>query len=162
MPNLLPNRLLNVAILGASGAVGAELLDLLEERSFPLDELRLLSSNRSAGKSCLWKDRELEFQEVNDLSFKDIDIVFASAGSSVSKRWREAIVSSKSVMIDNSSAFRMDKNVPLVVPEVNPSRVFDHEGVISNPNCTTILLTLILAPLAAKNELKRIKFGIHW
>ncbi len=151
-----PNRPLTVAVLGASGAVGQELLQLLEERNFPVAELRLLASARSAGSRCLWKGQELMVQETTAKAFQGVDLVLASAGGSVSKAWREAIVASGAVMVDNSSAFRMEDGVPLVVPEVNPSAAQQHRGVIANPNCTTILLSLALAPLASRRPLRRV------
>tara|TARA_Y100001968_G_C19389124_1_gene734571 strand:- start:410 stop:1423 length:1014 start_codon:yes stop_codon:yes gene_type:complete len=153
---LFIDRLLTVAVLGANGAVGTELLRLLESRSFPIKELRLLGSHRSAGKICPWKDSNLMIEEVTEASFKDVDIVFASAGGSVSKFWQKTINAAGAVLIDNSSAFRMDPNVPLIVPEVNPEFAANHHGVIANPNCTTILLVLALAPLAKENQIKRV------
>ena len=143
-------------MLGSSGAVGQELLSLLEERSFPLRELRLLASSRSAGSLQAWKGSTLKVQEVSEEAFHNVDLVLASAGSSVSRRWRQAIHAAGAVMIDNSSAFRMDEDVPLVVPEVNPEKAFNHQGLIANPNCTTILLALILAPLAKRIPIKRV------
>ena len=115
---LLPNRSLKVAILGSSGAVGSELLKILEERNFPISELILLSSSRSAGKKIMWKNQELVTQEVNERSFSNVDLVFASAGGSVSKKWVSTIKNENAILIDNSSAFRLDEDVPLVVPEV--------------------------------------------
>ena len=156
MSSTLPNRPLNVAVLGASGAVGQELLLLLEERRFPVGELKLLASARSAGQTQTWNGRNLTVEEVSAQSFEGIDLVLASAGGSVSKQWREAITAAGAVMVDNSSAFRMEDGVPLVVPEVNPDAAFAHKGVIANPNCTTILLTLALAPLAAKRAMRRV------
>jgi len=152
----LPNRPLNVAVLGSSGAVGQELLVLLEERHFPVAELKLLASARSAGQTQIWNGHTLTVEEVTAQSFEGVDLVLASAGGSVSKNWREAITSAGAVMVDNSSAFRMEKGVPLVVPEVNPEAAFEHQGVIANPNCTTILLTLALAPLAAQRPMRRV------
>ncbi|MGC6482906.1 MAG: aspartate-semialdehyde dehydrogenase [Synechococcus sp.] len=143
-------------MLGASGAVGQELLQLLAERQFPVADLRLLASARSAGRRQQWKGQDLTVQEVNAQAFQGVDLVLASAGGSVSKQWRQAITDAGAVMIDNSSAFRMDEGVPLVVPEVNPDAAFSHQGVIANPNCTTILLTLALAPLAAKRPMRRV------
>jgi aspartate-semialdehyde dehydrogenase len=143
-------------VLGASGAVGQELLQLLQERAFPISELRLLASARSAGQLQPWNGSNLRIQEVNEAAFEGVDLVLASAGGSVSRQWRQAINTSGAVMIDNSSAFRMDVDVPLVVPEVNPEAVAQHQGVIANPNCTTILLTLVLAPLAASRALRRV------
>ena len=156
MSSTLPDRPLNVAVLGASGAVGQELLQLLEERDFPVAELSLLASARSAGRTQQWNGQTLTVAEVNQESFRGIDLVLASAGGSVSRRWREAITGSGAVMVDNSSAFRMEEGVPLVVPEVNPDAAFSNSGVIANPNCTTILLTLALAPLAAKRTIRRV------
>ena len=156
MSSTLPDRPLNVAVLGASGAVGQELLQLLEERDFPVAELSLLASARSAGSTQQWNGQTLTVAEVNQESFRGIDLVLASAGGSVSRRWREAITGSGAVMVDNSSAFRMEEGVPLVVPEVNPDAAFSNSGVIANPNCTTILLTLALAPLAAKRTIRRV------
>jgi len=145
-----------VAVLGATGAVGEELLRLLEERSFPLAELRLLASPRSAGQRIRWRGESLTVQAVQDGCFAGVDLVLASAGGSVSRRWGPAAVEAGAVVIDNSSAFRLDPTVPLVVPEVNPASAFEHRGLIANPNCTTILLTLVLAPLAARQPLRRV------
>ena len=156
MSSTLPDRPLNVAVLGASGAVGQELLQLLAERDFPVAELSLLASARSAGSTQQWNGQTLTVAEVNQESFRGIDLVLASAGGSVSRRWREAITGAGAVMVDNSSAFRMEEGVPLVVPEVNPDAAFSNSGVIANPNCTTILLTLALAPLAAKRTIRRV------
>ena len=156
MTSSLPSRPLNVAILGSSGAVGQELLLLLQERNFPVGDLKLLASARSAGQTQIWNGRSLTVEEVKAESFQGVDLVLASAGGSVSKHWRDAITQSGAVMVDNSSAFRMEDGVPLVVPEVNPAAAFEHRGVIANPNCTTILLTLALAPLAAKRPMRRV------
>ena len=145
-----------MAVLGASGAVGQELLQLLEQRRFPVGELRLLASARSSGQICQWNGQTITVQEVCETSFQGVDLVLASAGGSVSRQWRQAIVASGAVMVDNSSAFRMEDGVPLVVPEVNPQAAHDHTGVIANPNCTTILLTLALAPLAARRPMRRV------
>ena len=156
MSSTLPNRPLNVAVLGSSGAVGQELLLLLEERRFPVGQLKLLASARSAGQTQSWTGRTFTVEEASAQSFEGVDLVLASAGGSVSKQWRESITASGAVMVDNSNAFRMEEGVPLVVPEVNPDAAFAHQGVIANPNCTTILLTLALAPLAAKRALRRV------
>ncbi len=145
-----------MAVLGASGAVGQELLELLEERRFPVGELRLLASPRSAGQTCEWNGQTLIVREASAAAFDGVDLVLASAGGSVSRQWRQAIVAAGAVMVDNSSAFRMEPGVPLVVPEVNPEAAREHQGVIANPNCTTILLTLALAPLAAKRSMHRV------
>ncbi len=154
--SLLPNRPLTVAILGSSGAVGKELLALLEERSFPVENLILLASHRSAGDIQSFCGTEVKVEETTKDSFENVDLILASAGSSISRKWKDIIQSSGALMIDNSSAFRMDENVPLIVPEVNPSDAIKHKGVISNPNCTTILLALVLSPLTRHIPIKRI------
>ncbi|MBM5814952.1 MAG: aspartate-semialdehyde dehydrogenase [Cyanobacteria bacterium M_DeepCast_100m_m1_067] len=155
-PLSLPNRPLRVAVLGATGAVGQELLELLDERQFPVAELIPLASPRSAGQSLRWRDQALTIQPVEASAFDGVDVVLASAGGSVSKQWAPVAARAGAVVIDNSSAFRMDPEVPLVVPEVNPEAAFGHRGIIANPNCTTILLTLALAPLAAKRAIRRV------
>ena len=155
-PVSLPNRPLRVAVLGATGAVGQELLELLDERQFPVAELIPLASPRSAGQSLRWRDQALTIQPVEASAFEGVDVVLASAGGSVSKQWAPVAARAGAVVIDNSSAFRMDPEVPLVVPEVNPDAAFGHRGIIANPNCTTILLTLALAPLAAKRAIRRV------
>ena len=152
----LPDRPLRIAILGATGAVGQELLQLLDERRFPVAELVPLASPRSAGQTLHWQDQQLQVQPVTDQAFTGIDLVLASAGGSVSKQWAPVAAAAGAVVIDNSSAFRMDADVPLVVPEVNPEAAFAHQGIIANPNCTTILLTLALAPLHARRPIKRV------
>ena len=153
---LLPDRPLTVAILGSSGAVGKEILALLEERCFPIERLILLASNRSAGDIQHFCGTELIVQETTQESFKNVDLILASAGSSISRKWKDAIQSSGALMIDNSSAFRMSDDVPLIVPEVNPDHVSQHKGIIANPNCTTILLSLVLSPLTNHIPIKRI------
>jgi len=145
-----------VAILGATGAVGAELLELLEKRQFPVAELRLLASARSSGQPLTFKGDRLLVQAVSDQSFDGIDIVLASAGASASRVWASKAVAAGAVVIDNSSAFRMDTNVPLVVPEVNPQAAALHQGIIANPNCTTILMAVAIYPLHQVQPIKRI------
>lgn len=145
-----------IAILGATGAVGTELLALLEERDFPLAELRLLSSPRSVGKSLSFKGQAIAVEAVTADSFQGIDIVLASAGGGTSKQWADIAVAAGAVVIDNSSAFRMDPQVPLVVPEVNPEAAKGHQGIIANPNCTTILMTVALWPLHQVSPIRRI------
>ena len=136
--------------------MGRELLALLEERSFPIERLILLASHRSAGEVHNFCGKKLIVQETTQESFKNVDLVLASAGSSISRKWKDTIKSEGAVMIDNSSAYRMDENVPLVVPEVNPADLSKHKGLISNPNCTTILLALVLSPLNRHIPIKRI------
>ena len=152
----LPNRPLRVAVLGASGAVGQELLQLLEQRRFPVAELLPLASPRSAGQSLGWQGRSLTIQPVEASAFEGVDLVLASAGGSVSRQWAPLAAAAGALIIDNSSAFRMDPEVPLVVPEVNPEAAFSHRGIIANPNCTTILLSLALAPLHARRPIRRV------
>ena len=153
---VLPRRPLRVAILGATGAVGQELIALLAERRFPIAELIPLASPRSAGSRLDWQGRELTVRPVEASAFEGLDLVLASAGGSTSREWAPLAVAAGAVVIDNSSAFRMDPAVPLVVPEVNPGAAFSHGGIIANPNCTTILLSLALAPLAARRPLRRV------
>ena len=152
----LPNRPLRVAVLGASGAVGQELLQLLEQRRFPVAELLPLASPRSAGQSLGWQGRALTIQPVEASAFEGVDLVLASAGGSVSRQWAPLAAAAGALVIDNSSAFRIDPEVPLVVPEVNPEAAFSHRGIIANPNCTTILLSLALAPLHARRPIRRV------
>ena len=149
-------RKYSVAILGATGAVGTELLALLEERNFPLDKLKLLASKRSAGKLITFKGKSLIIEEVTESSFDDVDIVLASAGGSISKQWLPIATKAGAISIDNSSAFRMHPDVPLVVPEVNPQAVASHKGIIANPNCTTILMAIAIYPLHRVQPIKRI------
>lgn len=150
------SQLYRVAILGATGAVGTELLELLEERNFPIAELKLLASPRSAGSQLMFRGQPLTIEAVTSDSFKGVDIVLASAGGSISKQWVKDIVTAGAVMIDNSSAFRMDAEVPLVVPEVNPIAAKGHSGVIANPNCTTILMAVAVYPLHQVQPIRRI------
>ncbi|MFM2312112.1 MAG: hypothetical protein RLZZ04_1388 [Cyanobacteriota bacterium] len=150
------SKKVNVAILGATGAVGQELLGLLAERRFPVENLKLLASPRSAGSKIVFNGQELIVEAVEDNSFKDIDLVLASAGGSTSKEWAHKAVAARAVVIDNSSAFRMDERVPLIVPEINPETAATHQGIIANPNCTTILLGVAIYPLHRVQRIKRI------
>ncbi|MGK0289489.1 MAG: aspartate-semialdehyde dehydrogenase [bacterium] len=146
----------NVAIAGATGAVGSDLIQLLEKRNFPVKELRLLASARSVGKEVQFKGETVKIQELTHDSFEGIDVAFFSAGSSRSVEFCPSAVKAGAVVIDNSSAFRMDEEVPLVVPEVNPDAAFEHKGIIANPNCTTIQMVVALAPLHKEANIKRI------
>ena len=148
--------MVNVAILGATGAVGQELLALLESRQFPVKNLKLLASPRSAGSKVTFQGREIVVEAVDDKSFQDVDIVLASAGGSTSKTYAPKAVAAGAVVIDNSSAFRMDDDVPLVVPEINPEAAAQHKGIIANPNCTTILMGVAIYPLHKVQPIKRI------
>ena len=128
-----------VAVAGATGAVGVEMLKCLEKRNFPLASLKLLASKRSAGKTMRFKGEDLTVEELTPDSFKGVDIALFSAGGSVSRAFLDAVKAARAVMIDNSSAFRMDAGVPLVIPEINPGEALKHKGVIANPNCSTII-----------------------
>ncbi len=152
---------LRVAILGATGAVGVEILTLLEERNFPVDHLKLLASPRSAGTRLPFRGRELEVEVIHENAFKHVDLVLASAGGSVSKEWLPKAVAAGAVAIDNSSAYRMDPEVPLVVPEVNPDAARYHQGIIANPNCTTILMSLVVWPLHRVQPIKRLVIATY-
>lgn len=147
---------IRVAILGATGAVGTELIQLLAERNFPLKSLKLLASPRSAGKEIDFQGQKLTVEAVNENAFNDVDILLASAGGSTSKKWAKVAVESGAVVIDNSSAFRMNENVPLVVPEINPDAAANHQGIIANPNCTTILMGVAIYPLHQVQPIQRI------
>lgn len=146
----------NVAVAGATGAVGVEMLKTLEKRNFPVANLKLLASARSAGKTMKFKGEDIVIEELTPASFKGVDIALFSAGSDISKEYRKAVVDAGAVMIDNSSAFRMEDDVPLVVPEVNPEDVKKHNGVIANPNCSTIIMLVAVAPLHRAKKLKRL------
>lgn len=151
----MPNQY-RVAILGATGAVGVELLELLEQRHFPIADLKLLASPRSAGQEVKFAGESLVVQPVDDRSFDGVDLVLASAGGSVSKAFASKAVAAGAVVIDNSSAFRMHPDVPLVVPEVNPEAAAEHKGIIANPNCTTILMSVAVYPLHQIHPVQRI------
>ncbi len=146
----------NVAIMGATGAVGEEMMKILEERRFPVAKLTLLASSRSVGKSYRFNGRDIPVEELKDDSFKGIDIVLASAGGSVSKKFVPLAVKAGAVVVDNTSAFRMDPDVPLVVPEINPKDIQRHKGIIANPNCSTIIMLVPIYPIHLKNPIKRV------
>jgi aspartate-semialdehyde dehydrogenase len=145
-----------LAILGATGAVGTELLELLESRNFPVADLKLLASERSVGQKLQFCGENLVVESVSDRALENVDLVLASAGGSISKIWAKVAVEKGAVFIDNSSAFRMDPNVPLIVPEVNPQAAASHQGIIANPNCTTILMAVAVWPLHQVNPVKRL------
>ena len=145
----------NVAILGATGAVGQEFLNLIEERNFPFANLKLLASKRSAGKKIRFMGREYTVEEATDDSFQGVEIALF-AGGAASKAFAPAAVKAGAVVIDNSSAFRMDPEVPLVVPEVNPQAIARHKGIIANPNCSTIIMVMALKPLYDLSKIRRI------
>jgi aspartate-semialdehyde dehydrogenase len=146
----------NVAIVGATGAVGQEFLNVLAERNFPIKSLKVLASARSAGKTVAFKGQAYTVEELTRDSFKDVQIALFSAGGSISKEFAPAAVQAGAVVVDNSSAFRMKEGVPLVVPEVNPDQIHKHNGVIANPNCSTIIMNVPVWPLHKQNRVKRV------
>lgn len=154
---------MNIAIVGASGAVGQELLKVLDDRKFPVDTLRLFGSERSAGRKYLFRGEEHQVMLLQDNDdFRDIDIAFVSAGASTSVKFADTITRHGAVMIDNSSAFRMDADVPLVVPEVNGADALNApRGIIANPNCTTIQMVVALAPVNRLSEIKRVHVATY-
>lgn len=149
MPPLLDNMNQNphVAIVGASGAVGVEMIKTLERRSFPIGKLTLLASKRSAGKTLKYRGSEIAIQELTESAFENVDIALFSAGGGISKHFAPFAVKAGAVVVDNSSAFRIAPNVPLVVPEINPEDAKSHQGIIANPNCTTAITLMALHPL---------------
>ena len=145
-----------VAIVGATGLVGQEFIKILKQRDFPMDSIDLLASDRSAGKRLFVNHREIVVKETAPESFKEIDIALFSAGAEVSRYFSPIAAQSGTVVVDNSSAFRMDPKVPLVIPEVNPEDIKWHKGIIANPNCSTIQMVVALYPLHKVNPIKRI------
>ena len=146
----------NVAVVGVTGAVGTEMLRVLERRNFPVDELRPLASSRSAGKNVIFRGKEVPVQELTADSFEDMNIGLFSAGSSISRKFVPYAIEKNCVVVDNTSAFRMDEGVPLVVPEVNADKIPGHNGIIANPNCSTIQLVLVLKPIHDTVKIKRV------
>jgi aspartate-semialdehyde dehydrogenase len=150
-----------VAIAGATGAVGVELMACLEQRKFPLAELRLLASARSVGKKMKFRGKDVAVQELTDQSLEGVDIALFSAGGAQSKRFAPAAVKAGAVVVDNSSAFRMNSDVPLVVPEINAGELKKHHGIIANPNCVAIVAATPLWPLHQKRRIKRIVMATY-
>lgn len=151
----------NVAVVGATGAVGIEFLKVLADRKFPIDQLKLLASQRSVGKRLKFAGREIAVEELTDKSFEGVDIALFSAGSTRSSEFAPVAVKAGAVVVDNSSAFRMDPKVPLVVPEINPGDVKNHKGIIANPNCTTIIMLMAVNPIHKINPVKRIDVATY-
>ncbi len=145
-----------VAILGATGAVGREMMKILAERQFPISELHLLSSERSVGRELDWNGQKLRAELACESAFEGMDIVLGAAENDIAKRFAPAIVKAGAVFVDNSSAFRMDPDVPLVIPEINPGDVKNHKGIISNPNCTTIVSLVAINALNALSPIESI------
>ncbi|NIK75567.1 aspartate-semialdehyde dehydrogenase [Paenibacillus castaneae] len=149
-------KMFNVAVVGATGAVGEQILKLLETRNFPIQELKLLSSARSAGTKITFKGEELTVQEATPDSFKGVEIALFSAGGDVTKALASHAIGHGAVCIDNTNAYRMDENTPLVVPEVNIEKVSEHKGIIANPNCSTIQMVAALKPLQDRYGISRV------
>jgi aspartate-semialdehyde dehydrogenase len=145
-----------VAIVGATGAVGAEFIGCLERRNFPVGTLKALASARSAGKTLSFKGEKVVIEELTENSFDGVDIALFSAGGSISKTFGPIAVKAGAVVVDNSSAFRMTEGVPLVIPEVNARRIKEHKGIIANPNCAAITALVPLWPIHRKNRIKRV------
>jgi len=150
------NKGYNVAVVGATGMVGMAMRRILEERDFPVAELRLLASQRSRGRRLPYRGEELEVQVLDEDSFQGIDLALFSAGGEISRRFAPLAVRAGAVVIDNSSAFRMEEDVPLVVPEVNPGDALRHKGIIANPNCSTIQMVVVLKPLNDRSPMRRV------
>ena len=146
----------HVAVVGASGAVGERMIKLLEERDFPVASIKFLASARSAGKSIWFRGEKHPIQELSASAFSGVDIVLSSTPASISKQWSPIAAAAGAVVVDNSSAFRMDPDVPLVVPEVNPQKIKDHKGIIANPNCSTIQMVVALKPLHDFARVRRV------
>src|SRR2546428_7645631 len=144
----------HIVVVGATGAVGQELLRVLERRSFPVSTLRVIGSVRSAGKSVRFRDQSIPVQELTDRSFDKTDIVFFSAGGEISRKYVPVACQADAIAIDNSSVFRMEPHVPLVIPEINAEDARRHRGLIANPNCTTAITLMALFPLHRA-------FGVH-
>lgn len=145
-----------VAIVGATGAVGVEFAGCMERRNFPVGKLVPLASARSVGKTMDFRGQKVAIQELTEKSFEGVDLALFSAGASISKKYAPIAVKAGAVVVDNSSAFRMDKDVPLVVPEINAARIKEHKGIIANPNCATITALVPLWPIHRKNRIKRV------
>lgn len=145
----------NIAILGATGAVGKTMIQSLEERNFPVNNLKLLASPKSEGKKVKFKNQEVCIEKITSDSFKNIDFVFGAVENDLAKKYALDIVNSKAVFIDNSSAFRLEKNVPLIIPEINPEDVELHSGIIANPNCATIIALVACFPIHQINPIKK-------
>ena len=153
--------MVRTAIMGATGAVGQEMIKILEQRAFPCSILKLLASERSAGKKLPFRGNLHEVQVLTKESFKDIDLVLSSAGASVSKEFAPEAVNAGAVVVDNTSAYRMEKEVPLIVPEVNAHALADHKGIIANPNCSTIQMVVVLNPIHKAVGIKRLVIATY-
>ena len=146
----------SIGIIGATGAVGTEMLRVLEDRAFPVSDIHLFASTNSVGKTRTFRGKDIEIEDLNEQAFQHLDIALFSAGSDITKTWRKAAVHAECIIIDNSSAFRMDSDVPLVIPEINAGDLRSHHGIIAVPNCSTIILLMAVAPLRAFGKISRI------
>ncbi|MBN2858061.1 MAG: aspartate-semialdehyde dehydrogenase [Candidatus Delongbacteria bacterium] len=153
---MIKKEKLNIAVIGATGAVGKKILEVLEKRNFPVGELRLIASQKSVGETAFFKGVPIVIGSLSDNTFNGIDIAFFSAGSELSRKIADQAISSGAVVIDNSSAFRNDDSVPLVIPEINPEDAFLHKGIISNPNCTTAIMLTVLHRVHKEFKIKTI------
>lgn len=151
----------NIAVVGATGAVGEEMLKILEEKDFPVNKLKLFATERSKGKKINFKGETYTVQTIEKGSFKDIDIALFSIGSGASKEIAPQAAKEGAIVIDNSNAFRMDEGVPLIVPEINPDEIFNHQGIIANPNCSTIQMVLVLKPILDNAGIERIVLSTY-
>ena len=151
----------NIAVVGATGMVGKEILEILDQRKFPINNLRLLASKKSAGSIVSFQGKSIKVEELTESSFTDIDIALFSAGGSISEKFAPFAVKAGAVVIDNTSHFRMDPNVPLVIPEVNKHALKKHNGIIANPNCSTAQLVMVLKPIHDKAKIKRLVISTY-
>ncbi len=156
-----PLKDLSVAIMGATGAVGSQMLSVLEEREFPLAKIKLLASERSVGKKMLFRGCLVPIELLTEESFKDVDIVLASAGANISKKFAPIAAAAGAVVVDNTSCFRMDPDVPLVIPEANAHTLEKHRGIIANPNCSTSQMIVVLKPIYDKVGIKRLVISTY-
>ncbi len=155
------SREFNVAVVGATGAVGNQMIRCLEERNFPISDIKLLASAKSRGKKLMFRGTPIEVEELKEDSFKGVEIALFSAGASVSKKFAPIAAREGCVVVDNSSAFRQDPDIPLVVPEVNPDRIGEHRGIIANPNCSTIQMVVVLKPIYNRSRIKRLVISTY-
>lgn len=159
--HLARDRDLNVAIVGATGAVGHELIDQLERRNFPVGALRLLASGRSAGRTLRFKGQPVRVDALGETAFRGVDVAFFSAGAGISRQYAPIAAAAGAVVVDNSSAFRMDAEIPLAVPEVNPAALRGHGGIIANPNCVALIAVMPLWPLHRAAAIRRVTIATY-
>ena len=158
---MLKKKKYRIAIMGATGAVGQEIIQILAERNFPVDTISFLASENSVGKKIGFKGRTYEVTALSEKSFDNVDIVLASAGGPLSRQFAPIAVKKGAVVIDNTSAYRMDPDVPLVIPEINPEDIKKHKGIIANPNCSTIIMLVPIFPLDKANRIKRLTIATY-